>query len=189
MSVQTTFSRRTIWITVDKLGWIQEIKTRGPIVTPIQVPSRIVLKMVQNNRKVYEHNPENKHQKVLLTIQNFDKVKIWNEDGTVTITKNIIGEEPKADPIAEAIVNPFNKNKDSQQETTAQNAQVIATFKDVKKQEVVEKEEKVEVTESEEKNATEASDEAKDAAAVTEEKVETQKQNQQNSSKKKNKNK
>ena len=88
----STLSHKTMWITTDKIGYVQEIKTRGPIVTPIEVPSRVVLKMVQNGRKVYEHNPKNKRQRVLLTIENFDKVKVWNEDGTVTITGK---EKPK----------------------------------------------------------------------------------------------
>lgn len=89
---RNSLSSRQIWITTHKSGWIQEIKSRGPIVTPILVPSRIVLRMVQNGRKVYEHNPENKRQKVLLTVQNFDKVKIWDEEGNCTITKQVINQ-------------------------------------------------------------------------------------------------
>ena len=68
-------SKRIIPITTSNIGWIPELKTRGPIIVPIEVPSRIVLSMVVAGRKVFEHNPINHKEKILLTTKNFDEEK------------------------------------------------------------------------------------------------------------------
>ena len=52
---------------IAELGFIS-----GPITNPCKLEMDVLRRLVKNGREVYEVNPENPAQKVLLTIENYD---------------------------------------------------------------------------------------------------------------------
>lgn len=58
-------------ITVKTTGPLPELNyITGPIIHPCWVNKDVIIKMVHNGKKVYEVNPENPAEKVLLTLKN-----------------------------------------------------------------------------------------------------------------------
>lgn len=49
---------------------IPGLNITGPLTEPSPIPYAIVLSMVKKGYTVYEHNPVNKYEKVLLTLEN-----------------------------------------------------------------------------------------------------------------------
>lgn len=55
----------------------------GPILSPCKINLRTVINMVQNGKVVYEVNPKNHSQQVLLTIQNVQKNNFPDQEKVV----------------------------------------------------------------------------------------------------------
>ena len=73
-------------ITINTSGPINELAGGiwGPVLTPTQISTRTIYKMVANGKKVYEVNPRNRKQTILLTKDNYKK-----DNFNLTITPDL----------------------------------------------------------------------------------------------------
>lgn len=64
---------KTLLVTIDHVGRIPLICGDGPILVPMRVSSQMLNKLVMSGYRVYEHNPNNIHQKVRVTRSNLNE--------------------------------------------------------------------------------------------------------------------
>lgn len=89
---------------IDYAGPIPELNfINGPILTPSKLNIQTVGLLVKNGKRLYEVNPLNKEDRVLLTVDNFDKDNFGlNEDGEESdegkTEEPVKEEEKKAEP-------------------------------------------------------------------------------------------
>lgn len=79
-------------ITVAAYGYLPEIKLSGPVKTPTYVKIEAVKSLVLNGRRVFEHNPANVSEKVLLQPTTYAKVNFGSTE--TNMTKDV-STEPK----------------------------------------------------------------------------------------------
>lgn len=92
----------------------------GPILAPCQIAMRAVINMVQNGKKVYEVNPKNRAETVLLTIQNVQKNNFPEPEKFIMPQEKNKQPEPKFINVNDAInasqnnisVNPLEEKVD-----------------------------------------------------------------------------
>lgn len=71
-------------VTVETVGPIDELGgISGPILNPCPIGISAIVRMITAHRKVYEVNPSNPDQKVLLTLQNVRTVNFPNQKKVV----------------------------------------------------------------------------------------------------------
>ena len=107
-------------IVVMTMGIIPELGgISGPILTPQDFPIGIVQALVNSRRKVYECNPKNPSERILLTISNvnannFAPKEIENPSMIVERRNNIkkIGYEKKKEPVVSPVHNPIEIDPD-----------------------------------------------------------------------------
>ena len=87
-------------VTIATSGFIPEIKVTGPVKTPTYVKIDAVKTLVLNGRRVYEHNPSNPSEKVLLQPSTYAKVNFGSKDAAPVESAQ---DEPKNDPIPEQV--------------------------------------------------------------------------------------
>lgn len=87
-------------VTIATSGFIPEIKVTGPVKTPTYVKIDAVKTLVLNGRRVYEHNPSNPSEKVLLQPSTYAKVNFGSKDAAPVEPTQ---DEPKNDPIPEQV--------------------------------------------------------------------------------------
>lgn len=171
-------------VVVNHSGPILELGAiTGPIISPSRVSTDIVARMVSNNKIVYEVNPNNRSERIKLTIANVRK-------------DNFGSHTTKEQTRPETVVDKISHQKQEVPEVTKPVEEVkpaeIETVKDEETTPVVEETvndvtaiNEVEVVESNDNSAAEESDESVDD---TEESVESTDENQQsNPYKKRNK--
>lgn len=83
---------KTLLVTIDHVGRIPLICGDGPILVPMRVSSQMLGKLVMSGYRVYEHNPNNIHQKVRVTRSNL------NEDRFPPVVP-----KPEAHPVGKEI--------------------------------------------------------------------------------------
>ena len=88
-------------VTIATTGFIPEIKVTGPVKTPTYIKIDAVKTLVLNGRRVYEHNPSNPSEKVLLQPSTYAKVNFGSNDAAPVEPTQV--EEPKNDPIPEQV--------------------------------------------------------------------------------------
>ena len=88
-------------VTIATTGFISEIKVTGPVKTPTYIKIDAVKTLVLNGRRVYEHNPSNPSEKVLLQPSTYAKVNFGSNDAAPVEPTQV--EEPKNDPIPEQV--------------------------------------------------------------------------------------
>ena len=88
-------------VTIATTGFIPEIKVTGPVKTPTYIKIDAVKTLVLNGRHVYEHNPSNPSEKVLLQPSTYAKVNFGSNDAAPVEPTQV--EEPKNDPIPEQV--------------------------------------------------------------------------------------
>ena len=105
-------------VTIATTGFISEIKVTGPVKTPTYIKIDAVKTLVLNGRRVYEHNPSNPSEKVLLQSSTYAKVNFGSNDAAP-----VVEDDPKNDPIPEQVtpVEPeaptTDTNEDQKNET------------------------------------------------------------------------
>ena len=88
-------------VTVAESGVIPELNfVNGPISTPTMISMDAIIKMVINNRKVYECNPSNPSEQVELTIANVKKVNFLTSTSVSEPEEKKVDEAP-ATPVVE----------------------------------------------------------------------------------------
>lgn len=87
-------------VTIATSGFIPEIKVTGPVKTPTYVKIDAVKTLVLNGRRVYEHNPSNPSEKVLLQPSTYAKVNFGSKDAAPVESAQ---DEPKNGPIPEQV--------------------------------------------------------------------------------------
>ena len=85
-------------VTIATTGFIPEIKVTGPVKTPTYIKIDAVKTLVLNGRRVYEHNPSNPSEKVLLQPSTYAKVNFGSNDAAP-----VVEDDPKNDPIPEQV--------------------------------------------------------------------------------------
>ena len=88
-------------VTIATTGFIPEIKVTGPVKTPTYIKIDAVKTLVLNGRRVYEHNPSNPSDKVLLQPSTYAKVNFGSNNAAPVEPSQV--EEPKNDPIPEQV--------------------------------------------------------------------------------------
>ena len=83
-------------VTIATTGFIPEIKVTGPVKTPTYIKIDAVKTLVLNGRRVYEHNPSNPSEKVLLQPSTYAKVNFGSKDAAPVESAQ---DEPNNDPI------------------------------------------------------------------------------------------
>lgn len=63
---------KTLMVTIETVGRIPAICGDGPILVPTRMSYSLVSKLVMSGVRVYDHNPNDIHQKVLLTRNNIN---------------------------------------------------------------------------------------------------------------------
>ena len=103
-------------VTVAESGVIPELNfMNGPISTPTMISMEAIIKMVTNNRKVYECNPSNPSDQVELTIANVKK------ENFLTSTPVSQPEEKKVDEApATPVVEPTHVVEEKPVETSVE---------------------------------------------------------------------
>lgn len=77
-------------VVVDTVGSLRELGgISGPIVSPTRIDVDVLQKMVLNQKIVYEVNPYNKNDRVLLTLGNVTRVNFKAPEKTVP-TKTVV---------------------------------------------------------------------------------------------------
>lgn len=88
-------------VTVAESGVIPELNfMNGPISTPTMISMEAIIKMVTNNRKVYECNPSNPSDQVELTIANVKKENFLTSTPVSQPEEKKVDEAP-ATPVVE----------------------------------------------------------------------------------------
>lgn len=88
-------------VTVAESGVIPELNfMNGPISTPTMISMEAIIKMVTNNRKVYECNPSNPSDQVELTIANVKKENFLTSNSVSKPEEKKVDETP-ATPVVE----------------------------------------------------------------------------------------
>lgn len=85
------------YVIISSSGPIKELgNLTGPIVTPVRLSQETILKIIKSGHKVYEVNPSNHREKILLTFMNAtDKHFNTKLPSYGVIVKNIPEEKPK----------------------------------------------------------------------------------------------
>lgn len=101
---------KTKRVVIDNKGTLNELGgISGPIIHPCSLPISQLKKLVSNRRKVYEVNPRNKTERVLLTITNVDK------DNFPIVTQN-----PKANVSPTDTKNATSKNSKNNKDISSE---------------------------------------------------------------------
>lgn len=82
----------------------------GPIMTPEYLPLEKVCDLVRNRKKVYEVNPANKSERVLLTVQN---VRLENFKPIAPKTKANVGPAPTHEETIAATTPSYKSEKEN----------------------------------------------------------------------------
>ena len=90
-------------ITISTPGYLPEIRVNGPVKTPTYVKVDAVRTLVLNGRRVFEHNPSNPTEKIILNVSNSVKV---NFGAGATTDKPVDTPKKVDEPIAPTNVNP-----------------------------------------------------------------------------------
>ena len=85
-------NKKTKFVTIETNGHISELGgIAGPILHPCLVDLDLVIQMVNNRKKVYEVNPNNPNEKVLLSLRNVrnENFPVYTADKKTIRCKNI----------------------------------------------------------------------------------------------------
>ena len=122
-------AEKTLFVKISNAQWIAEIHQQGPIVTPIELPIKIVSALVRKNYKVTAVNKATKEEVVLTVLNAMDPFKVVapkKEVGPKPINPNIgapvketvqpkkeepVVEEPNpvAEMVAEGLITPVEE--------------------------------------------------------------------------------
>ena len=95
---------------IPELGYIS-----GPITNPCKLELSVLQRMVKNGREIYEIDPSNSDNKVLLTLDNY------NSDNFGTRQVNTVKVDVPQDTVEDVIETPVEEVADESTEDTVEN--------------------------------------------------------------------
>ena len=95
--------------TVNTVKNIPGLGISGPLTTPMKMEFHHVLDMVKNGYKVYEHNPQDLTEKVLVTMQNINTIEFKNSRATAMNRREL--NQSLIDDSKPMVINKITKTK------------------------------------------------------------------------------
>lgn len=122
-------TEKTKLIIVESNGTIGELGgISGPILNPFEVPLSVIVRMINSHKHVYEVNPDNRNERVRLTLQNvrrdnFVQATVVQKNASVQKKSGSIVAAKKATETTKSVVKNDTKTdkKSSTKETTIEN--------------------------------------------------------------------
>ena len=107
--------KATKLVVVETYGSISELGgINGPILNPAKIDIDLIVRMINNNKKVFEVNPKNYSERVRLTLKNARTVNFDNAKPAVVTTKPVTAKKTTstAAPTTEAKKEEVKKSDD-----------------------------------------------------------------------------